>query len=193
MFLKKLMMTAVAAGALVAAAPAAAAPITVGQWYTFGFSGQGSAIGNGNGFSLGTNPVAVAAPDSPWTFVLASVGSITVVDGFISGDQFAISDFGSAIGTTSAPTTGSSCGSDISACLANASMSKGTFSLAAGSHSITGTLPTSVGAGAGFFIVRGSDIAAVPEPATWAMMLVGFGAMGVSMRRRRVAVLRAVA
>jgi len=27
--------------------------------------------------------------------------------------------------------------------------------------------------------------AAVPEPATWAMMLMGFGAMGVSLRRRR--------
>ena len=27
--------------------------------------------------------------------------------------------------------------------------------------------------------------AAVPEPGTWAMMLIGFGAMGVSMRRRR--------
>ena len=26
---------------------------------------------------------------------------------------------------------------------------------------------------------------AVPEPATWAMMLIGFGAMGVSLRRRR--------
>ena len=25
----------------------------------------------------------------------------------------------------------------------------------------------------------------VPEPATWAMMLIGFGAMGVSLRRRR--------
>ncbi|HEV2044556.1 MAG TPA: PEPxxWA-CTERM sorting domain-containing protein, partial [Sphingomicrobium sp.] len=25
----------------------------------------------------------------------------------------------------------------------------------------------------------------VPEPATWAMMLVGFGAIGIGMRRRR--------
>lgn len=31
----------------------------------------------------------------------------------------------------------------------------------------------------------GGQIAAVPEPATWAMMLIGFGAMGVSLRRRR--------
>ena len=28
-------------------------------------------------------------------------------------------------------------------------------------------------------------VAAVPEPSTWAMMLIGFGAMGVSLRRRR--------
>jgi hypothetical protein len=27
--------------------------------------------------------------------------------------------------------------------------------------------------------------AAVPEPATWAMMIVGFGAIGASMRRRQ--------
>lgn len=30
-----------------------------------------------------------------------------------------------------------------------------------------------------------SPVAAIPEPATWAMMLMGFGAMGVSLRRRR--------
>lgn len=30
-----------------------------------------------------------------------------------------------------------------------------------------------------------SAISAVPEPSTWAMMLVGFGAIGASMRRRR--------
>ncbi len=28
---------------------------------------------------------------------------------------------------------------------------------------------------------------AVPEPATWAMMLIGFGAIGVAMRRSRKA------
>lgn len=30
------------------------------------------------------------------------------------------------------------------------------------------------------------SVAAVPEPATWAMLLVGFGAVGAAMRRRRV-------
>ncbi len=32
-----------------------------------------------------------------------------------------------------------------------------------------------------------TGVAAVPEPGTWAMMLVGFGAIGASMRRRRSA------
>lgn len=37
------------------------------------------------------------------------------------------------------------------------------------------------------------DIQAVPEPATWAMMLLGFGAVGFAMRRRRTPVLAQVA
>jgi hypothetical protein len=35
--------------------------------------------------------------------------------------------------------------------------------------------------------------AAVPEPATWALMLIGFGGIGMAMRRRRRPVLAQVA
>lgn len=34
--------------------------------------------------------------------------------------------------------------------------------------------------------ILSGQIQAVPEPATWAMMLLGFGAIGAAMRRRRV-------
>ncbi len=33
--------------------------------------------------------------------------------------------------------------------------------------------------------ITGNGLAAVPEPSTWAMMLLGFGAVGFAMRRRR--------
>jgi hypothetical protein len=36
--------------------------------------------------------------------------------------------------------------------------------------------------------IRGQLTTAVPEPSTWAMMLIGFGAAGYSMRRRRTTV-----
>lgn len=39
------------------------------------------------------------------------------------------------------------------------------------------------------FSISDSLNAAVPEPGTWAMMLIGFGAVGVSMRRRKPALL----
>ena len=47
--------------------------------------------------------------------------------------------------------------------------------LTAGGNTVTSFAQLGTGAGPG----------AVPEPATWAMMLIGFGAMGVSLRRRR--------
>ena len=41
--------------------------------------------------------------------------------------------------------------------------------------------------------ILSGQIQAVPEPATWAMMLLGFGGIGMSMRRRRQPVLAQIA
>jgi hypothetical protein len=41
---------------------------------------------------------------------------------------------------------------------------------------------------AGEFKLLSESISAVPEPATWAMMFLGFGAVGAAVRRRRKAV-----
>ncbi len=47
------------------------------------------------------------------------------------------------------------------------------------------------GGGGGFELdnLKFSAVSGVPEPATWAMMLLGFGAVGASMRRRRMVAL----
>ncbi len=49
--------------------------------------------------------------------------------------------------------------------------------LATGSATLIGALGTQG--------ITGITIAAVPEPGTWAMMLIGFGAIGIAVRRRR--------
>lgn len=67
----------------------------------------------------------------------------------------------------------------------------GQVNLAPGSYrlSVSGTA-TGGGSFAGTVTILA---AAVPEPATWAMMLVGFGAIGLSMRKRRRPVLAQIA
>lgn len=179
----KRMFRVAAALALLAPQMASAAAIVTNQWYTFTFGGVGSALASGAAATLGVNPASISAPDGPWTFTLTGDGSLSVVDGFLSGDQFSISDFGAGIGTTSTPVGGGDCSNDITACLANSSISQGSFALSAGAHSISGTtLLSPFGGGAAFFRVNES---AVPEPSTWMLMLLGFGMIGFGMRSAR--------
>jgi len=43
----------------------------------------------------------------------------------------------------------------------------------------------------GFYRFTLSAVPAVPEPATWAMMILGFGFVGAAMRQRRASILQA--
>jgi hypothetical protein len=184
--MRKIGLALAATAALFASAPAIAGPVVVNQWYSFNFLLVGPTFIAGQNGDSGTNPASINADDPNWTFDLLTAGSITFVDAFLSGDQFQITDNGLVIGSTSAPTNGDTCGADITACLSNPNLSSGTFALGAGSHSINGSVlvnaPQTTGGG-GFFRING--IAAVPEASTWAMMLLGFGGIGVTMRRRR--------
>jgi len=64
-----------------------------------------------------------------------------------------------------------------------------TVGLNAGTHTITvrGTVlnPSGDASFAGTLNVTPTVAGAIPEPGTWAMMLFGFGAAGVAMRRRK--------
>jgi hypothetical protein len=57
------------------------------------------------------------------------------------------------------------------------------------SCSLAGVCTAGVGSGTGINFEKQNSVtlvgSAVPEPGTWAMMLIGFGAIGASMRRRR--------
>ncbi|MDB5453794.1 MAG: hypothetical protein JWO33_2372, partial [Caulobacteraceae bacterium] len=64
-----------------------------------------------------------------------------------------------------------------------------TADLAAGEHTIslqaTRLFNPARGVTSEYFDNVSLDVAAVPEPATWAMMIAGFGMIGGAMRHRR--------
>lgn len=161
---------------------ASAVPVSVGTWYNFSFGETDSALNAGGALGVGINPDTTLAPAAPWEFTLINPGILFVTDFFISGDEFELFDatLGS-LGMTSDATEGTICDVDISCAIADLAFSRRTFSLAAGTYSISGFVRTSpFTGGAGAF-----QVSEVPIPAALPLLASTLGALGYAGWRKR--------
>jgi hypothetical protein len=124
-----------------------AGTIVLDTWYTFSFAGVGSSLATCNGTtchvgfnSPDLNPIAPApTPDAPWTITTTEATILTVLDGFLPGDQFDIHDFAIDLGPTSPPGSGHhACGGSITCAFNDPDFSHMDYLLDPGLHSITG-------------------------------------------------------
>ena len=165
--------------ALVVVMAAGVAQATVlfpgGGWSAFSFDGVG-----------------VPFADS-FTFTLTAPTMFNITDAFADGDQFDIVINGVDKGATSTPLAdGTSVGADYNAAFASPKFSHGSYTLGPGEYTVTGSpllSPFGSGGGAVELVAVASG---APEPAAWAMMLIGLGGVGAAIRARRGAVPAAV-
>ena len=125
-------------GLLLGTSAAAQDTLVAGTWYAVGFDGPGTALSPCAGCQPSTNPSSVAVPAAPWTITVAAGQQLVMVDAWRSGDQFQLFSNGATLGTTSAPTSGGDCGSDLTCAMGDARFSQGSFVLSAGTHTLTG-------------------------------------------------------
>ncbi len=170
------------ATAVIAIAPAASATVIIA----------------GSGWQIDTLATANAATtSSPWTFTITGPATFSVSDAFVVGDIYKLFDtatstllatstfFAGLAGDVQSGTTGPA-GAIFGVAWQDVTFSKLAYTLAAGTYSFTingdgaGGLPAGLG-------VRLDLIGGVPEPTTWAAMILGFGLVGTSLRRRRTA------
>jgi hypothetical protein len=129
-----------------------------------------------------------------FAFTITDSTALRITDGFNDGDQFQV--------TLNDSTTNSSLTTDTSTPIFDgnnifdnwssvfvdptlgAEFSHITFNLDPGTYTLTGiAIQSPFGAGAA--AIELGALPPVPEPAIWAMMLVGFGGMGAMLRRRK--------
>jgi hypothetical protein len=178
-------MTCGAAVAAVALAPAAHAQITAGPGTTVVITT--SDLGPDGSFTQGFADSNLASPfletvsftTSTFGTLSLFVGTIAAFDGSVNDLDFTnvfLSGTG-LVGNVAVPQT---MGEPIEQRgLAGLNVGPGNFVL-----TVQGTPGSQNGSFAG--TVAFAAASAVPEPSTWAMMLIGFGAVGYSMRRRKV-------
>lgn len=127
--------------------------------------------------------VGSGADGNSYTFSGPSV--LTIVDGFLDGDQFSVYDGAVFLGNTSTPLNdGQFCG-DYATCLSSTAYSSGSYTFGAGTHSVDiFVLQSPYGDGGAFLEL---NPAATPEPGS--LLLVGTGVLSVvgAVRRRRLA------
>ncbi|MBM6577102.1 FxDxF family PEP-CTERM protein [Microvirga sp. SRT01] len=167
----KTRLSAVAASLLFASALAApASAVTLVQdsgWQYMSFGDVGSQI-------------------SPsFEFTVVGNATLKITDAFLSGDQFEVFLNGLSKGLTSTPVNDGSSAVDYDIAFSSSSFSHGSYVLTSGNYVLTAavTLSPYGGGGGGVELISSG---AVPEPATWAMMIGGMGVVGGAMRRRRV-------
>ena len=183
--IRLLSLATIGAAALVALSPAAHAQATAG---TVIFNNDLSGLP-----SFSTSFSSIAPLVNPFsqtlTFTTATAGSVTIgVQTSATGDSNDV-DFTNVFLTGtgivgSVPIMPISGDPLESLGLANFALGIGTFVL-----TLEGTPGTQTGSFGGSVAFQAQS--AVPEPGTWAMMLIGFGAVGFSMRRKRPSMLQA--
>lgn len=143
-------------------------------WQLFVFGGVGSPITEQN------------SGDAFYDFTLTSAAELRVTDAFVIGDQWEFFLNGSSIGTSSGFDLGGTESFSPDEAYAGTTYSTFTFALTPGTYQLTG-ITTSSPAGAGGAFLQLASTAAVPEPASWTMLITGFGLVGAAARRRRTA------
>jgi hypothetical protein len=173
-----------AAGALaaLAVAPARAVTTTITDgsgWHTFDFGSANSPFQDAVGDTLG------------FKFTLTTTDILRITDGYFDGDQFDVAildvnDFSNLNFETSTPANDGTYVGDCWSCAYfnptyNSSFSNASVLLGPGTYYVTGFVSQSPY----FSGAAALELGGVPEPATWATMLVGFGGLGAMMRRSR--------
>ncbi len=132
------------------------------------------------------------AESAPFTFALAGSAILRLTDANLAGDVFTASDAGAGIAVTSTfASDGAAIPDYLTVAWDNLAYSRFSLRLGPGLYSFDVTSQCASGCPAGFGIRLDSAPSVgpgVPEPASWALLVAGFGLTGAVLRRRRVAI-----
>ena len=179
---------------------------------TIGFGTPSGNLGNTHVYTSGSLTVTASgftAANAPTALYGKNAGGDEVGLGLAndpSGDheiyygmgyvQLAVSALFGLVSSVSFSTNSTTDGEQWSIFGSNVAHSYGGVALLSGTNENTAMLPSfgtykyydfvsTSQSGGKNFLITGLTMTAVPEPATWAMMLIGFGGIGFQMRQRR--------